>query len=104
MKIAYYCDGMDKCCEHVGCYRQLLPGMDYCRHTFDPDHAIYGKCDNPEEHPERFYIIDLNDKETCYWEGDVFSMADLAFLNTFSNERELYFMKQYDLSLLKGSR
>lgn len=89
VKVAYYCDGLSKCCDSVGCFRLMHPGMDYCRHTFDPEHAVYGACEDPENHPERFHEIDLSDEETCYWEGEVFSSSDLAFINTFPNEREL---------------
>ena len=84
VKVAYYCDGMCECHDSIGCYRRLVPGIDYCRHTFDANHAAFGKCEDPEMHPERFYLIDLSDKESCYWEGEVFSSSDLIFLNTFT--------------------
>ena len=89
MRVAYYCDGLDECSDKPGCYRFMYPGMDYCRHTANPDHAVYGPCEHPEEHPERFHVIDINDTETCYWEGEVFSPSDYVFLHAYTNEREL---------------
>lgn len=88
MKIAYYCDGLCECSDSVGCYRYMHPGMDWCRHTFDPEHALYGKCEDPENHPERFHLIDIRNNESCYWEGEVFSTSDLTFLNTQANKEE----------------
>ena len=71
-KIAYICDGlMPKCSDKVGCFRLAKTGMDYCRHTFDPNHAKNGGCSDPQDHPERFHEIDLNDQESCWWEGEV---------------------------------
>ena len=71
MKTAYLCDGLCKCSDKVGCYRLAKSGMDYCRHTFDERHAINGPCENPENFPERFFLIDLTDRESCWWEGDI---------------------------------
>ena len=71
MKIAYICDGLDHCSDKIGCYRCGKPGMDTCRHTFNPAHAKNGAVENPEDYPERFHILRPND-ELCYWEGDVF--------------------------------
>ena len=71
MKIAYLCDGLCKCSDKVGCFRVARPGMDYCFHTFDEKHAAFGACKDPENHPERFFQIDLTDTESCFWEGDV---------------------------------
>lgn len=71
MKIAYLCDGLCKCSDKVGCYRFAKAGMDYCRHTFDERHAINGPCENPENFPERFFLIDLTNTESCWWEGDI---------------------------------
>ena len=71
MKIAYICDGLCACSGKVGCFRTGLPGMDYCRHTFDERHAINGMCKYPENHPERFNRIDITDSESCWWEGPV---------------------------------
>lgn len=71
MKTAYLCDGLCKCSDKVGCYRLAKSGMDYCRHTFDERHAINGSCENPENFPERFSLIDLTNTESCWWEGDI---------------------------------
>lgn len=79
-KVAYYCDGKASCSDSIGCYHRISPGIDYCRHTFEEDHAMFGKCEDPENHPERFHWI----KEVnCFWEGEVFSSADLTYLNSF---------------------
>lgn len=72
MRVSYLCDGLDKCSDKVGCFRVAKPGMDYCYHTFCAAHAVNGPCNDPENHPERFHRIDISDKETCWWEGEVF--------------------------------
>ena len=71
MKVAYICDGLAKCCDRPGCFRFAKPGMDMCRHTFDPSRAKYGAVLDPQNHPLRFHVIDLDYEETVYWEGDV---------------------------------
>ncbi len=71
VKIAYVCNGLGPCSYKVGCYRLGKPGMDYCYHTFDQKYAKNGACEDPENHPERFHVIDLTDSETCYWEGQI---------------------------------
>jgi len=50
--IVYLCDrkaciidGIDRC-------------QDYCKHTQKPNHAIYGPCEDPENHPERFEVAE----------------------------------------------
>ena len=51
--VAYLCDGMGCKSEHKSC-RGFPAKSEYCRHTTDPDHAVNGPCEHPEEHPERF--------------------------------------------------
>lgn len=70
MKIAYICDGLDKCSDKVGCYRVAKPGMDYCTHTCNPEHAKNGAVDDPRKYPERFYELDVDNEEIHFWEGE----------------------------------
>lgn len=71
-RIAYICDGLvPECSDKPGCHRFMKPGMAYCAHTFDPDHAANGACEDPENHPERFTRLDHFETEfEEYWEGD----------------------------------
>lgn len=71
VKIAYICDGLDKCSDKIGCFRCGKPGMSDCHHTFDPKHAKFGACEDPKACPERFHKIDgtIDDCEV-YWEGE----------------------------------
>lgn len=72
VKIAYLCDGLDKCSDGVMCYRLGKPGCD-CRNTFNPEHAAYGKCEDPENHPERFHKLDAPGEDgDVYWEGEIY--------------------------------
>ena len=59
--VVYLCDGKMPCAKKVGCF---LSGSDvgFCKHTTDPEHALYGVCPDPQNHPERFEII--RDKRT----------------------------------------
>lgn len=55
--VAYICDGYDHCTLEPGCFMRfdpITPTDVICRHTCNPDHAMYTLCDNPGEHPERF--------------------------------------------------
>lgn len=54
MRVAYLCDGQGCKREHKSC--QVWPEDSPCRcwHTIDPEHAVNGPCEYPEEHPERF--------------------------------------------------
>lgn len=72
MKIAYICNGLvPECSDKIGCYRCLKPGMSYCHHTTDDRYALNGKCEDPENHPERFNKLDAKDESnTDYWEGE----------------------------------
>ncbi len=72
IKIAYLCDGLDKCSDGVMCFRRRVPGAD-CKHTFNPKHAANGIIGHPENYPDRFHLIDpkFNNGEICYWEGEI---------------------------------
>lgn len=75
IEIAYLCDGLDICSDKVGCYRCLKPGISYCHHTFNQEHAINGTVDDPEKYPERFnrfeFYADNKMMAIQYWEGPV---------------------------------
>lgn len=74
VKIAYICDGLDRCSDKIGCFRHATPGMDACKHTWNPRHALNGKIKKPEKYPDRFHALDIpeEDPETIvYWEGDI---------------------------------
>lgn len=47
MKIAYICDKKKRCSKSRGC------GGNYCNHTLEPEHALNGICEDPEN-DERF--------------------------------------------------
>lgn len=70
VKIAYLCDGLDKCSDSVMCFRRLVPGSD-CKHTFKQEHAANGAVEHPEDHPDRFHLLDTPYDEICWWEGEV---------------------------------
>ena len=62
-RIAYICDGKDHCCQEPGCFMWEEYAADtdmICRHTINPEHAVNGVCEDPENHPERF---------VCYVDG-----------------------------------
>ena len=74
-KIAYICDGYDKCSLEPGCFLREDPqtATDWCcNHTTNPKHAINDICDDPENHPERFVgykVTDsLGDESVRYYE------------------------------------
>lgn len=73
-KIAYICDGYDKCSLEPGCFlrEDPLTATDYCcYHTLNPKHAVNDICNDPENHPERFVkVLDTyNSPETVkYYE------------------------------------
>lgn len=71
MRIAYICDCMAKCSERPGCFRHNTPNLNNCKHTFDSSHALNGAVLDPWHYPERFHVVDLNDEEQIYWEGDI---------------------------------
>lgn len=74
VKIAYICDGLARCSDKIGCFRHATPGMDYCKHTWDPRHAVNGGVKKPWKYPERFHLVDNPDIESnvdIYWEGDI---------------------------------
>ena len=71
MKIAYLCNGKDECIYGPMCVYREEPWTasdDICRHTLKPEHALNGICTDPENHPERFQVIDLGDHDICFWE------------------------------------
>lgn len=56
-KIAYICDGHDKCSMEPGCFLREDPvtwSDSICYHTLNPNHAVNGICKDPKNHPERF--------------------------------------------------
>lgn len=71
VKIAYICNGMAHCSDKPGCFRCGLPGMMYCKHTWDPKYAANGGIKNPEKCPERFHLLENSgfDGFDVYWEG-----------------------------------
>lgn len=72
IRIAYICDGLDKCSGKVGCYRHAKTLLDICTHTSDPRHAANGAVNDPSLYPERFHKLDIpNDTSINYWEGDI---------------------------------
>ena len=70
LKVAYLCDGLDKCSDCVMCYRRRVPGA-VCKNTFNPEHAIKGAVEHPENYPERFHLLDVPEEELCWWEGEI---------------------------------
>lgn len=72
VRVAYICNGLAKCCEKPGCFRYMKPCIYICNHTWDPKYALNGRVKKPEKYPERFNLINFNDKELCYWEGDIY--------------------------------
>ena len=57
MRIAYLCDGEGcKASCRLGCYDD--DGMFRCRRTTDPEHAINGHCEHPEQHHDRFVEVE----------------------------------------------
>ena len=77
VKVAYLCNGKEECLYRPMCvYREdpVSKTDDVCKHTFDPRHAKYGACADPENHPERFVKIDIGEKfgegDYCYWEEE----------------------------------
>ena len=54
MRVAYLCDGQGCKSEHKSCVFWPEDSSCRCRHTTDPDHAVNGPCEHPEQHPERF--------------------------------------------------
>ena len=63
-KIYYFCDGQDGCKDLPICFRQHGPELKedpmpdlFCDHTVTPEHARNGRCEEPEDHPERFAAV-----------------------------------------------
>ena len=52
------------------CYRRRVPGA-VCKNTFNPEHAIKGAVEHPENYPERFHLLDVPEEELCWWEGEI---------------------------------
>ena len=40
----------------LGCH-QSSSAVGFCKRTKDPQHALYGACEDPQNHPERFEPI-----------------------------------------------
>lgn len=54
MRVAYMCDGHGCAAEHPSCRDMPVGDPDRCTHTTDPEHAVNGACEHPENYPERF--------------------------------------------------
>ena len=67
--VLYICDCKKPCAAGIGCHRS---GSDFglCSYTTDPEHALYGSCADPQNHPERFGRV-FSD-ETDAWNGDYY--------------------------------
>lgn len=72
--VLYICDCRKPCGMGLGCH-QSSSAVGYCKHTKEPDHALYGVCEDPQNHPERFEAI--RDKKS----GEV--------IDYFEKEREV---------------
>ena len=76
MRVAYICDGLvPECSDKLGCFRCGKEGMNYCKHTFQPEHALNGACEDPWNYPQRFIDLSKSTGENEYWEG----VFDLSF-------------------------
>ena len=67
--IAYICDGHDDCAFEPGCFKRedLVSKSDWvCHHTTKPEHAVNDICEDPENHPERFVLV--NGEKLDYYE------------------------------------
>ena len=63
IKIAYLCDREQDCFTSPYCGKQ-------CKHTFNPNHAKYGECENPIT-SKRFRKFKRDkDKNFTFWERD----------------------------------
>ena len=56
MRIAYICDGNGCKSELPSC--RFPVGMNQCRHTTDPAHAVNGACEDPVREPDRFVELE----------------------------------------------
>lgn len=64
--IQYLCDGKKPCGTTSVCW-QSGSSVAFCRHTSFPEHARYGACAEPQNHPERFERIV---SDGGIWNGD----------------------------------
>lgn len=63
MKVAYICDQKGGCkSKWPSCKNPEF--ADLCTHTTDPEHAVNGKCANPDKDPDRFEEI----RPGVFWE------------------------------------
>ena len=68
-RIAYICDGYDKCSMEPGCFLREDPygqGDMVCRRTTDPNHSATPLCEDPENHPERFIFCPEGERIKYY--------------------------------------
>ena len=69
--VVYICKGKGMPCYlHPYCVHREDPIAEtdeICSHTVAPEYAKYGKCEDPENHPERF-IFPESCKPSYYWE------------------------------------
>ena len=54
--VVYLCDCRKPCGMGNGC-AQNNSAFGFCKHTTDPEHALNGACDDPQNHPERFEVV-----------------------------------------------
>lgn len=65
--ILYLCDHrVEKCM--LQCAMRRAAGLEDCRHTTDPAHAVNGTCEHPEREPERFGVVDIPRRGAWYYE------------------------------------
>lgn len=56
----YLCDGKRHCAGAQSC-KVNGGAMDLCEHTLRAEHALYGEELHPEDHPERFTVVEVGD-------------------------------------------
>lgn len=74
--VVYICRGYGESCYlEPGCIHRgdpIAATDKVCRHTQKPECALYGACEDPENHPERFTFYARPDdcKPDYYWEEE----------------------------------
>ena len=54
MSVLYLCDGEGCRSKNKSC-KGKPETSEFCMHTTDPDHAVNGPCEYPEQYPDRFH-------------------------------------------------